>query len=77
MSSLPSRAAVAAFLLWIATTAPAYAYLDPGTGSIILQSLIGAAAAGLIVGRGYWYRIVAWVKLVRTPASRNGQPPSE
>ncbi|NIZ00154.1 hypothetical protein [Thalassospira lucentensis] len=26
-------------------TSPAYAYLDPGTGSIILQAVVGAVAA--------------------------------
>jgi hypothetical protein len=27
-------------------TRPAYAYLDPGTASLLLQGVIGAAAAG-------------------------------
>lgn len=32
----------------------AHAYLDPGTGSILLQGLIAAIAGGLVVGRLYW-----------------------
>ena len=32
---------------WIAMTGDAYAYLDPGTGTIILQGLIAGAATGL------------------------------
>ena len=34
----------------------AYAYLDPGTGSMLLQGLIAAVAAGLIIIRTYWDR---------------------
>ena len=33
---------------------PAYAYLDPGTGSIILQSIIGGIAAATAFGAMYW-----------------------
>lgn len=36
---------------------PAYAYIDPGTGSLILQTLIGAIAGGLIVLKLYWNRL--------------------
>jgi hypothetical protein len=32
----------------------AYAYLDPGTGSMLLQGLIAAVAGGLMVIRSYW-----------------------
>lgn len=35
----------------------AFAYLDPGTGSIILQGLIAGLAAAAVVMRTYWYRI--------------------
>ena len=41
--------------LFVATTSPAYAYLDPITGSLIIQGLIALVAA-----------IVAGVKSVRT-----------
>jgi len=34
----------------------AYAYLDPGTGSIILQALIGGIAGGLLFIKIYWAR---------------------
>ena len=36
---------------------PAYAYLDPGTGSIILQALLGGIAGAMIAGRLYWSKI--------------------
>ena len=38
-------------------TEPAHAYLDPGTGSIILQGLIAAVAGAMVTARLYWGRI--------------------
>jgi len=35
----------------------AFAYLDPGTGSIILQALVGAIAAGATYCSMYWQKI--------------------
>lgn len=77
MSANFPRAGLAALILVLATAAPAQAYLDPGTGSILLQALIGAAAAGMVVGRGYLARVRAWIKVVSAPFTRNGRAPSE
>lgn len=44
----------AAFTL-IAT--PAFAYLDPGTGSMIVQVIVGAVAAALVSIKFAWHRI--------------------
>lgn len=46
-------------------SAPAYAYLDPGTGSIILQLLLGGVAGGVIVFKLYWARLKSF--FVRKP----------
>ena len=35
----------------------AFAYIDPGTGSLILQWLVGMVLAGLAVLNVYWQRI--------------------
>lgn len=35
----------------------AWAYLDPGTGSFILQMLLGGVAGMLVVGRLYWEKL--------------------
>lgn len=37
--------------------APAHAYLDPGTGSMILQVLLGGVAGMLVIGKLYWHRL--------------------
>lgn len=35
----------------------AHAYLDPGTGSMILQGIIGTVAVGLVAIRMYWAKV--------------------
>jgi hypothetical protein len=50
-----------AFALAMLLTGRAHAYLDPGTGSIVLQGLIGAAVGGLFVVKMQWARIKGWL----------------
>lgn len=48
---------VAVCLLSIALIQPAFAYLDPGTGSMIIQIIIGTFIAALAAGKYYWSKI--------------------
>lgn len=49
---------VASFFTALAwSTGNAYAYLDPGLGSMLLQGLIAGIAAASVVVSGYWSRI--------------------
>jgi O-antigen/teichoic acid export membrane protein len=50
------------FVLAFFYISPAYAYLDPGTGSIILQLLIAAIVGALFTLKLYWYRFKAFIK---------------
>ena len=50
---------------------PAHAYLDPGTGSMILQLLLGGVAGLAVAGRFYWDRLLTLLR-IRTPASEGG-----
>ncbi len=50
---------VAALGLLIASTS--HAYLDPGTGSIILQSLLAGIAVAIGVLRVYWQRFKSFL----------------
>jgi hypothetical protein len=50
---------VAGTLAMLCVAAPAYAYLDPATGSIILQAVIGAIAGGTLFLRTSLHRIKA------------------
>jgi hypothetical protein len=40
-------------------TEPAYAYLDPGTASLVLQGIIGAVGAGIVAAGVYWRKFTA------------------
>lgn len=42
---------------WVERHEISLAYLDPGTGSILLQAVVGGIAAGLVGIRMYWKRI--------------------
>lgn len=44
----------------MASASPAYAYLDPGTGAMVLQLLIGGVAGALVVGKLYFAKIKAF-----------------
>jgi hypothetical protein len=51
--------ALGAVTIFGVSIGPAFAYLDPGTGSIIVQAIIGAVGGGLVLGRMYWQRFKA------------------
>ncbi len=48
---------VTLLLVFVAFSQPAYAYLDPGTGSMIIQIVIGSFIAAAAAGRFYWSKI--------------------
>lgn len=52
-------AALPAALILLGLAPPAEAYLDPGTGSIVLQAAIAAVAAAGVALKLYWTRIRA------------------
>ena len=44
----------------ISYTSPAYAYLDPGTGSMLVQGLIGGIAVVMSFLSIYWQKVKAF-----------------
>jgi len=61
MSSQSQRLPLVCMLLicW----APAHAYIDPGTGSALIQGLIAAVAAVGVALKLYWHRIMGFIGL--------------
>jgi hypothetical protein len=59
----PTTAALfaAMFLLISHLDGSVEAYLDPGSGSIVLQFVIGGAIAALVAARSYWDRLKAFL----------------
>ena len=44
--------------IWITFPRPAWAYLDPGTGSYLFQILIAVFVGGIFTVKIFWHRIV-------------------
>jgi hypothetical protein len=42
----------------LSSTSNAYAYIDPGTVSIVLQGLISAVAATIVALKIYWVKVL-------------------
>ncbi len=47
---------------WLFFEAPVDAYLDPGSGSMLLQILLGGFAAVGVIGKLYWHRLASLFK---------------
>jgi len=45
------------FLIFFLISLPAYSYIDPGSGSIILQVLLGVIVTALIFIKSIFYKI--------------------
>jgi hypothetical protein len=56
------RILISVFTLLFITCDSAYAYLDPGTGSPILQALIGFLVLIIALMRNYWVNIKILLK---------------
>jgi hypothetical protein len=63
------RAAVFATVALLASS-PSHAYLDPGTGSIILQSALAGIAVAIGFLRFYWQRFKAFLSSLTGSTSR-------
>lgn len=63
------RARNVSILMFVATTAGfaqnAFAYIDPGSGSIVLQLILGGVAGALVVVKMYWQKLKAGVGSLR------------
>jgi len=49
-------------LLTLLLAKNAHAYLDPGTGSYMIQIILGTVAAGFFAIKHYWRRIIALIQ---------------
>jgi hypothetical protein len=68
-----SCVALLALSLGLTVVPPAHAYLDAGTGSMILQVLAGGVAGAVVIGRLYWHRFMRLIgrrKDLQEPAPR-------
>jgi hypothetical protein len=57
--------------LLVLATESAFAYLDPGTGSMLLQVILGGVAAVAVAIKLFWYKIRAAVGLGKKPSAED------
>lgn len=48
-------------LVFLLISAPAFAYIDPGTGSLVIQGVIAAVIGAGVVIKLFWHKIKAIV----------------
>ncbi|HDQ26056.1 MAG TPA: hypothetical protein ENN43_04840 [bacterium] len=62
------------FILFLAVPVPVHAYLDPGTGSYILQMIIAGIAGALLTIKIFWNNIMMFFgKLFKGKKGRDGR----
>ena len=61
MSALTAGLCAAVFLLASYGGGPVQAYLDPGTGSFVLQAVLAGVVGVLTIGKLYWRRLKSFV----------------
>jgi hypothetical protein len=54
----------------LSIASPAYAYLDPGTGSMLISALLGVAAAVALALKMFWYRVIGFFRGKRPAAGK-------
>ena len=60
-------------VVWLLAEVPAQAYLDPGSGSMLLQVLLGGFAAVGVIGKLYWHRVTSFFRK-KDPPDRSMNP---
>jgi hypothetical protein len=69
-----------ALVVSLSIASPAYAYLDPGTGSMLISAIIGVAAAVGLALKMFWYRLVGLLrggKRGPRPGAAEGAPTAD
>ncbi len=57
---LPKFTVFVSLFIFLSWAPPAHAYIDPGTGSILIQGLIAAIAAIGVTLKLYWHRFTGF-----------------
>jgi hypothetical protein len=65
-----------ASILFAVLAAPAYAYIDPGSGSMILQGFLAAIAAVALTAKLWWHRLLVMLG-VRKRTLPEKRPPAD
>jgi hypothetical protein len=58
-------------IILLLTASNAVAYLDPGTGSMLLQVILGGVAAILVAAKLYWHKIMTVLGMAKAGDSED------
>ena len=73
---LRGRAAlVGAAVTLLVAPPPAFAYLDPSTGSMVVSAIVGIFASIALAAKTYWYKIKGFFKRGRKADSGTRETP--
>ena len=61
---------------YLISTCPSFAYLDPGSGSMLLTAILGILAATTYTLKGYFHKVTAPFRKNR-PAACDGAGPAK
>lgn len=53
------------------------AYLDPGTGSLVLQVVLAALASAAVMAKLFWHRLLVMLRLRPPAAPKTAHAPTE
>ena len=71
---LPALRTLYLLVAALSIASPAYAYLDPSTGSMLVSAVIGVAAAIGLAVKMFWYRLIGLFRGKRPGAAQGGPP---
>ena len=75
------RLAVLGCVASVVLPAPAWAYLDPGSSSMIVQIVLGGVAGLVVLAKLYWRRLLVFLRLrspdaeIKAPDERSPSDP--
>ena len=75
MQQLGHCSLIVLFLSLIAPSA-AFAYLDPGSGSMLLQLVLGGLAGLAVIAKLYWHRLLGFFGKHPQQAESDAEPDS-
>ena len=76
MPRLPLTAIVLLGLFGVLTPNDADAYLDPGTGSAVIQMVVAGVMGALFLTKLYWQKLLAFFGMGSAEESDQAQPPA-
>jgi len=69
---MPMLAKLSLIAVLLLLSAPAHAYLDPSTGSMIISAIVGLFASIALAVKTYWYKLKALFR--KTPREAGTEP---